>query len=194
MREFAKQVSDQESKVDILVNNAGVMMCPEWQTTDGFEMQFGTNHLGKLYHHYCRPVLNYDESGHFLLTMHLLPLLKKAPRARVVTVASSGHLVGKIHFNNINLKNGVYAPIKAYAQSKLANILFSRELAKRLGPESTVHTYSLHPGPVSTDLQRHSGGQSIMKCIGLTPEEGAQTTLYCALEPALDNETGQYYA
>jgi len=136
--------------------------------------------------------------------MHLLPLLKRSANARVITVSSSGHLVGKINFDNINLLNGVYAPTKAYAQSKLANVLFSRELARRLGgADSNVKTYCLHPGPVNTELQRHvynaegstsSAGKAIMKCVGLTPEMGAQTTLYCALEPSLDTESGAYYA
>ena len=133
--------------------------------------------------------------------MLLLPLLKRAPHARVITVASSAHLIGDINFNNINLMNGDYGRLKAYAQSKLANVLFSRELARRLGSDSTVHTYSLHPGVVHTEtlislvLDRTS-----MKCIcnlfnamGITPEQGAQTTLYCALEESLAHETGQYY-
>ncbi|CAG2178389.1 unnamed protein product, partial [Oppiella nova] len=93
---------------------------------------------------------------------------------------------------------GAYSPFKAYAQSKLANILFTRELAKRLGTKSNVRTYSLHPGPVYTELQRHSGlgsmGHKMAKKFFLTPEMGAQTTLYCALEDSLDKETGCYYA
>ena len=112
-------------------------------------------------------------------------------------MSSSGHLAGKINLDNPNLRNGVYAPWKAYAQSKLANVLFSRELAKRLGEDSHIKTYSLHPGPINTELQRHMAspvGNSFMKCVGLTPEEGAQTTLYCALEESLDKETGHYYS
>ena len=92
--------------------------------------------------------------------MLLLPLLKRAPYARVITVASSAHLIGDINFTNINLVNGDYGRLKAYAQSKLANVRFSRELARRLGSDSTVHTYSLHPGPVHTEIQRHASYQA----------------------------------
>ncbi|CAG2112079.1 unnamed protein product [Medioppia subpectinata] len=178
VRRFAQQVSDREAVVDILINNAGIAFIPEAKTVDGFEMQFGTNHL-----------------GHFLLTLHLLPLIKKSKLGKVVTVASSGHLVGKINFDNINLLNGAYAPVKAYGQSKLANILFSRELSHRLGADSTVRTYSLHPGAVNTVRpETRSVASTFLKLTGLTPEMGAQTTLYCALDPQLDNETGCYYA
>ena len=90
------------------------MFCPEWKTEDGFEMQFGVNHL-----------------GHFLLTNLLLDLLKASAPARIVNVASLGHLFGKMYWDNINMRNS-YSPIMAYAQSKLANVLFTRELSKRL--------------------------------------------------------------
>ncbi|XP_054152560.1 retinol dehydrogenase 11-like [Oppia nitens] len=182
VRMFADEVKQCVDRLDILVNNAGVMMCPEWKTMDGFELQFGTNHL-----------------GHFLLTMHLLPLIKQASTARIITVSSSGHMMGKIHLDNINLRNGAYTSWKAYAQSKLANVLFTRELARRLGGlNSNVKTYCVHPGPVNTDLQRHRdggpAGRLLLKCIGLTPEMGAQTSLYCALDADLDKQTGCYYA
>ena len=100
-----------------------------------------------------------------------------------MTASSSGHLVAKINFNNINLRNGLYATWKAYTQSKLAKVLLSRELAKRLG--SHIKAYCLHPEPINTDLQRNNNslvGKAFMKCSGLTPEEGAQTTLYCVLK------------
>ncbi|CAG2111103.1 unnamed protein product [Medioppia subpectinata] len=181
VREFAQQVSQNTDCVDILVNNAGVMNTPEWSTADGFEMQFGTNHL-----------------GHFLLTMLLLPLLQNSPKARVVNVSSIGHMAGKIHLDNINLRNGAYSPFKSYAQSKLANVLFAREMAKRLGPSTTVNTYSLHPGAVHTELARHSGGgqlgDKIMGSMFLTPELGAQTSLHCILDEGLDGESGFYYS
>ena len=125
--------------------------------------------------------------------MLLLPLLKRAPHARVITVSSSAHLLGTLYFTNINLTNGAYGRLEAYTQSKLANILFTRELARRLGPESTVHTYSLHPGVVSTELGRHLYDMSLLKWLFLTPEQGAQTSLYCALDESLAKETGQYY-
>ncbi|CAG2174505.1 unnamed protein product [Oppiella nova] len=183
VRHFAKELSQLESKVDILINNAGVYGCPEWQTEDGFEMQMGTNHL-----------------GHFLLTLHLIPLLKKSSAARVVTVSSCMHLMGEINIDNINLRNGIYDPVKAYNHSKLANILFSRELAKRL-IKTNINTYSLHPGVIQTDIQRYSKTDSksktdlgiFEKYFMLKPCLGSQTTLYCTLDESLDNESGFYY-
>ncbi|CAG2177036.1 unnamed protein product, partial [Oppiella nova] len=122
----------------------------------------------------------------------------KSPNARIINVASIGHMAGKIHLDNINLRNGAYSPFKAYAQSKLANILFTREMARRLGYKTNIKTYSLHPGAVNTELVRHSNlgsiGDKIMKSIFLSPEMGSQTSLYCALEDSLDNESGFYYS
>ncbi|CAG2104906.1 unnamed protein product [Medioppia subpectinata] len=187
VRKCVEELSGLETKVDILINNAGVAGCPEWQTEDGFEMQFGTNHL-----------------GHFLFTLHLIPLLKKAPAGRIVTVAAGGHNSGQIHLDNINLRNGVYHPIFAYTQSKLANVLFSRELAKRLR-HSNINTYSLNPGAIATDLQRHMGEADTQEGVGaaikrwfkhnflMTPLMGSQTTLYCALDDELADQTGYYY-
>ncbi|CAG2111039.1 unnamed protein product, partial [Medioppia subpectinata] len=177
VRKCVEELSDLETKVDILINNAGVMACPEWQTEDGFEMQFGTNHL-----------------GHFLLTMHLLPLLRSSPAARIINVSSSMHLMGEINLDNINLQHGVYDPTKAYAQSKLANVLFTRELAKRLD-KTNVNIYSLNPGAISTDLQRHTTFSDgfFKRNFFLKPCLGSQTTLYCALDESVANESGFYY-
>jgi len=132
-----------------------------------------------------------------------VPLLKKSSAARIVNVSSSAHKFEKIHLNNINLRNGDYHPFFAYGQSKLANVLFSRELAKRLR-HTYINTYSLHPGVIDTDLSRHVGetddklkGKGFMgflrRNLCLTPFMGSQTTLYCALEEDLDDETGYYY-
>ncbi|CAG2109543.1 unnamed protein product [Medioppia subpectinata] len=187
VRKCVEELSGLETKVDILINNAGIAGCPEWQTEDGFEMQFGTNHL-----------------GHFLFTLHLIPLIKKAPAGRIVTVAAGGHNRGQIHLDNINLRNGVYHPIFAYTQSKLANVLFSRELAKRLR-HSNINTYSLNPGAIATDLQRHMGQSDTQEGVGaaikrwfkhnflMTPLMGSQTTLYCALDDEFADQTGYYY-
>ncbi|CAG2176732.1 unnamed protein product [Oppiella nova] len=181
VREFAKNVSQIESNIDILINNAGIGMCPEWQTKDGFEMQFGTNHL-----------------GHFLLTLSLLPLLQKSPKARVITVSSNTHKLAKIDFENINLRNGAYTTMKAYKQSKLSGVLFIRELAKRLGLSSTVTTYVLHPGTIKSDLSRNmESGKALYDLLTtllyIKLDIGCQTTLYCALEESLDNESGFFY-
>jgi len=129
-----------------------------------------------------------------------VPLLKKSSAARIVNVSSSAHKFGEIHLNNINLRNGDYNPWFAYGQSKLANVLFSRELAKRLR-HTYINTYSLNPGAIDTDLQRHveksddkPKGKGFMKRnLLMTPFMGSQTTLYCALEEDLDDETGYFY-
>ena len=128
----------------------------------------------------------------------MLPLLKESTNARIVTVSAKLYIMSDIHFDNINLGQGVYTPLKGYAQSKLANILFTRELAKRLGTNSNIKTYSLHPGIIKTDLGRHVTNNSkiynlYMKMFFLNEEEGSQTTLYCALDDNLENETGHYY-
>ena len=138
VRKFADSILKRASRLNILINNAGIMMCPYQKTKDGFEMQFGTNHL-----------------GHFLLTMLLLELIKKSAPSRIINVSSIGHTLGsgKIHFDDINFERD-YTPYEAYFHSKLANVLFTRELSKRLeGSHVTVN--SLHPGAVKTDLERH---------------------------------------
>lgn len=194
VRLFAKQVSQTVSAIDILINNAGVMLGPDRLTEDGFEMHFGTNHLGIKNSVFWVSCFG-SKLGHFLLTLSLIPLLKKSTKARVVTVSSCGHLWGKIDLGNLNPKNG--DPVEAYNSSKLANVLFTRELAKRLGPASPVTTYCLHPGVIFTDIVRHLPLFKliaiILKLILIDVEMGSQTTLYCALEQSLDNESGHYY-
>jgi NAD(P)-dependent dehydrogenase (short-subunit alcohol dehydrogenase family) len=132
-----------------------------------------------------------------LLTLSLLNLLKKSSNARIINVSSTAHMTGKIHFENINLRNNKYSPFKAYSQSKLANILFTRELAKRLGKNSNIKVYCLHPGIIRTDLMRHMTPNAflnfLVKIFYIDVEKGAQTTLFCALEESLENETGLYY-
>ncbi|CAG2180543.1 unnamed protein product, partial [Oppiella nova] len=96
-------------------------------------------------------LINNAAIGHNLLTLQLLSLLQKAPKSRVVTVSSRVYASGRIHFENIHLRNGAFEMLAAYSQSKLANILFTRELAKRLGADTTINAYSLHPGAVNTE-------------------------------------------
>ncbi|XP_052007859.1 retinol dehydrogenase 11 [Xyrauchen texanus] len=184
VRALAKDVHETEERLDILINNAGIMMCPKWQTEDGFEMQLGTNHL-----------------GHFLLTNLLLDLLKKSSPSRVVNVSSLAHETGKMHFDDINLDKN-YDPHTSYLQSKLANVLFNRELAVRL-QGSGVTTYALHPGVIRTELGRHLFPSLplwkrllIIPFIFLikTPWQGAQTTIYCAVDESLQNSSGLYYS
>ncbi|WP_416975788.1 oxidoreductase [Streptomyces sp. 4F14] len=151
-----------------LVNNAGIMMIPEGRTTDGFEIQFGTNHL-----------------GHFALTNLLLPYVED----RVVTVASSAHRGGRIHFDDVNLTSG-YTPVRAYAQSKLANLLFTLELQRRLtAANSPVRALAAHPGWSATNLQSHHGNplaRGFMavgnRLLAQSDRAGALPTLYATTQ------------
>lgn len=197
IRIAALQLLQEETRLDILVLNAGVMMAPNQpKTADGFDMQMGTNHL-----------------GHFLLTRMLISLLKKTanehnPDVRVVTVASMAHGMADapIRLHDLNWeKEEDFSPGQAYFQSKLANILFSRELGKRLGG-SGITTYSLHPGVIATELNRHAAKSSdklaflfnfVHAAFGgiiKTPLHGAQTTLFCSLEESLKGITGKFYS
>ncbi len=133
---FAENVRDAHSRLNVLINNAGVMGIPQRSTADGFEMQLGTNYL-----------------GHFALTGLLLPLLLHTPHARVVSVSSGAHLIGRINFDDLQSVNQ-YGNWRAYGQSKLANLLFAYELQRRLA-DNLVDTISLavHPGYADTNLQ-----------------------------------------
>src|SRR3984893_11343482 len=134
VREFA---AGWEGDIDLLINNAGVMVPPLSRTADGFELQFGTNHL-----------------GHFALTNLLLEHIT----GRVVTVSSTGHKIGTIDFDDLNWEHRRYRAWRAYGQSKLANLLFTAELQRRLtGAGSTVLSMAAHPGYAATNLQSHAG-------------------------------------
>ena len=181
VREFAEEFLSKYSRLNILINNAGIMGCPYGKTEDGFEMHIGTNHF-----------------GHFVLTNLLLKALVKGAPARVVTVSSDGHrFKGEIHFDDINNEKRPYSKIAGYGQSKMANILFSRELHVR-GKDYGITTYSLQPGVVNTELSRHSYRALLIsltfgKLYGLTPVQGAQTTIYCAVEEGLEKYSGGYF-
>ncbi|KAL9913027.1 retinol dehydrogenase 13-like [Glossina fuscipes fuscipes] len=185
IHKFVDEFKKEQSHLDILINNAGVMRCPRSITTDGFEMQLGVNHL-----------------GHFLLTNLLLDSLKKSAPSRIVVVSSLAHTRGEINLADLNSEIS-YDEGKAYNQSKLANVLFTRELAKRLqGTGVTVN--ALHPGVVDTELFRHmSFFNSFFASLIFrplvwpflkTPKFGAQTTLYAALDEDLHNVSGQYFS
>jgi len=185
VRECAEQLGNSLEKIDILINNAGIMACPKMKTKDGFEMQFGTNHL-----------------GHFLLTNLLMPQLKKAaPGARIVNVSSMAHEPGRMNWEDINYDTAPYDRFTSYSQSKLANILFTKELARK-GEGSGVHAYALHPGVIATDLGRHLEDMNgCMRCIWKcfapfikTPESGANTSIYCAVEESIADHNGRYYS
>ena len=180
IRSFAEEFTRKYSILDILINNAGVVTIKRQLTKDGFEMDLGVNHL-----------------GHFLLTNLLLEPLKAAEQGRIVVVASGAYKIGALHYEDPTLARR-FNPAKAYARSKLANILFTKELAARLqGTRVTVNC--VHPGAVGTNIgvNRETGfGKSILKLLSyffLTPEQGADTAIYLATEPDLQEVTGQYY-
>jgi len=168
VKQFASAVLQQTDRIDILANNAGVMFCPYSLTADGLEMQMGTNHF-----------------GHFYLTQLLLPTLLKS-QARVVIVSSSAHsfFTGPqgIDYPRMAAKE-TYNDKEAYGHSKLANVYHAAELQRRYGDKG-LKVYSLHPGGVSTALQRHIGMDAIRQpfqhVLFRTPSQGAQTTLFCA--------------
>ena len=136
VRRFADTLRARYDTLALLINNAGVMALPYRRTVDGFEMQFGTNHL-----------------GHFALTGLLLPAILATPRARVVTVSSGAHTNGSIDFDNLDGSKG-YRPWRAYAQSKLANLLFAYELQRRFAAAgATALSVGCHPGWAATNLQ-----------------------------------------
>ena len=184
IRKFCSEVLAEEPRLDILINNAGIMRCPYWKTEDGFEMQFGVNHL-----------------GHFLLTNLLLDRIKEAPAGRIVVVSSLAHKRAKeINFDDINSTQS-YDRKFAYGQSKLANNLFTIALHKRLA-ETNVIVNCLHPGIIYTELGRYMKISLWMKVlllpVGLlilkTPWQGAQTTIYCAVDKEVDGVSGLYFA
>jgi NAD(P)-dependent dehydrogenase (short-subunit alcohol dehydrogenase family) len=178
IRRFAEGYVQIFAKVDVLVNNAGVISLDRRETQDNLEEQFGVNHI-----------------GHFLLTLLLLPCMNSG--SRIVVVASGAHKVGKIHFDDYNLKKGFHV-VKAYGQSKLANILFARELAERV-KHLGITVNCCHPGAVATSMgvDRDTGfGKSItrlLKPIFLTPEEGAKTAIYLATSNDVIKVTGKYF-
>jgi len=186
VRAFAAEFRKKYAVLDILICNAGVMMTPLSLTADGFELQFGVNHL-----------------GHFLLTMELLPVILKAPAPRIVIVSSMGHALftHTINYDSVRGEKvaSLYNPRVMYGQSKLANVLFASELQRRLNkiaPKALV--FSLHPGNIQTNLVRHLP-QPIPLLLGWigslflkTPIEGAQTQIFAALASELVNSPGAY--
>ncbi len=189
----AEQIKEVHPGIDLLVLNAGVMACPLTRTKQGFEMQLGTNHI-----------------GHFLLSKLLLDSVIAAGTAarpsRVVVVSSIAHAMGRIWLDDLNYEKRWYEAWSAYGQSKLANVLFARQLAKRLAAEnhSNVLVYCLHPGSIQTNLQRHSVFSKLFQGLFArfpfwrgkfafstkTIPEGAATTMVACLRPGL--EPGSY--
>ncbi|XP_046592306.1 retinol dehydrogenase 13 isoform X3 [Neodiprion lecontei] len=185
IRQFVDRFKKEQSKLHILVNNGGVMRCPKSTTADGIETQLGVNHM-----------------GHFLLTNLLLDRLKSSAPSRIINVSSIAHKRGDIDVTDLNSEKD-YDPAKAYAQSKLANILFTNELARKL-QGTGVTANAVHPGIVDTDIIRHMGFyNSTFSKIFLypfawpfikTPKQGAQTCIYAALDPSLKDVSGKYFS
>jgi NAD(P)-dependent dehydrogenase (short-subunit alcohol dehydrogenase family) len=175
VRAFAGAFKGRYQALHTLINNAGVMHPPFGKTKQGFETQFGVNHL-----------------GHFALTGLLLDVITRTPGARIVTVSSGAHRMGRIDFDNLNAEKG-YRSNGAYAQSKLANLLFTYELQRRLeavGKEAMA--VAAHPGWTATNLQQHSGLLNFLnQFFAQTPEMGALPTLRAATAP--DVRGGDYY-
>jgi NAD(P)-dependent dehydrogenase (short-subunit alcohol dehydrogenase family) len=180
VRAFAERFSNSRDGLDLLINNAGVMASPRRKTADGFELQFGTNHL-----------------GHFALTGLLLPRMDGRDDARVVTVSSGAHRMGRIDFDDLQSERW-YWRWGAYGQSKLANLLFAFELDRRLrSAGSTVRSVAAHPGYAATNLQSAAVPQpdrALMVVSNLvmaqSAEMGALPILYAATEPGI--EGGSY--
>ncbi len=190
VRAFADEFLGEHETLTGLVNNAGIMNTPYWKTANGFESQLGVNHL-----------------GHFLLTELLTDLLKRSAPSRVVNVSSCFHdramgREGDIHFEDLHFESTKYDGWKAYAQSKLANVLHAQELARRL-QGTGVTCVSVHPGWVRTRLVRNSAPvwvqnyvlRPALQALGMIePWVGAQSTLYALLSPDVPQHPGAYFS
>jgi NAD(P)-dependent dehydrogenase (short-subunit alcohol dehydrogenase family) len=185
VRSFASTVVAEYPQLELLVNNAGITMKSRTTTTDGFETTFGVNHL-----------------GHFLLTNLLhAPLAAAGGTARVVVVASDAHKMarGGLNFDDLQ-STGKYSPLRVYGASKLANILFTREIARRWKADA-ITVNAVHPGFVATRLGRDGDGgwlgdvaMTLGKPFARTPEKGARTSVYVATAAELASVTGEYFA
>ncbi len=180
VREAAATLHDRHARLDLLINNAGIMMTPYATTADGFESQFGINHL-----------------GHFALTGLLLDLLLAVPGSRVVTVSSNAHRAGRINFDDLGSRRR-YGRVSAYGQSKLANLAFTYALDRRLRQAGAgTAALAAHPGTASTDLTRYlpplfqAGNRAVGRIIAQSASMGALPILRAATDP--DAEGGEYY-
>ncbi|MCP4140799.1 MAG: SDR family oxidoreductase [Chloroflexi bacterium] len=180
IRALAQGFQDKYDRLDVLVNNAGATFGERLESVDGIEMTFALNHL-----------------GYFLLTNLLADILVTSRPSRVINVSSSLHRLGKLDFDNIPFKEG-YARSKAYQRSKLANIGFTYEMARRFS-NNDVTINAMNPGLVATNVGEVAGGVVakmkgvVDKIAGLTPEEGAQTIIYLAASPDVAGVTGRYF-
>jgi NAD(P)-dependent dehydrogenase (short-subunit alcohol dehydrogenase family) len=183
IRAFARRFLKRHDRVNILVNNAGVMACPFGRTTEGFEMQFGSNHL-----------------GHFLMTCLIAETLVRGAPSRVVSLSSRGHTLSPVVFEDIHFDHRPYDKWLSYGQSKTANILFAVELDRRL-ERSGVHANAVHPGVIMTDLARHLVPEDLEALRARQPSgelkfksiaAGAATSAYAATARELEGKGGLY--
>src|SRR5467141_1846229 len=177
VRAAAAALRARHPRIDLLVNNAGVMFPPRQTTVDGFELQLGTNHL-----------------GHFALTGLLLGQMLPVPGSRVVTVSSLAHRIrARINFDDLQAERS-YSRVAAYSQSKLANLMFSYELQRRLSGEGTTIAVAAHPGLAATELARYTPAASaaLARLISQKPAMGALPVLRAATDPGA--LAGQYYS
>ncbi|MEM9707769.1 MAG: SDR family NAD(P)-dependent oxidoreductase [Pseudomonadota bacterium] len=183
IRAFAERMLAKHPKIDILINNAGVMASPYMETSDGFELQFGSNHL-----------------GHFLMTSLLMPAFGEG--SRVVALSSSAHQFAPVMFDDIGFKTKDYDKWAAYGQSKTANALFAVGLNERL-KEKGAEAFAVHPGVIQTELARHMTEEDIAMFSGgieagtipmKTVPQGAATQVFAATAPELSGKGGSYLA
>lgn len=189
VKRFALGFASDNTALDLLINNAGVMACPEMRVGPGWELQFGTNHM-----------------GHFALATTLLPLLQRTERPRVVALSSTGHKLSAIRWDDPNWTDGSYDKWKAYGQSKTANSLFALGINARL-KDSGGQAFAVHPGGIFTPLQRHLPTEEMIvlgwlneqgeisdgaRAMFKTPTQGCTTTLWAATSPLLDGKGGVY--
>lgn len=176
-----ERLQNDYAQVKVLVNNAATLFSTYKESVDGVEMQWAVNHL-----------------GYYLMTMGLLPLLKASENARIVNVASSAHLKATMHWDDPELKSD-YNITQAYGQSKLANVMFTRALAKRLKPLN-ICVFAAHPGLVKTKLGSkktnliHSLMWRFFSSFGVKSDEGAATSVYLATAPDIEELSGKYFA
>ncbi|SDX31929.1 SDR family oxidoreductase [Paenibacillus sp. CF384] len=182
IREAAAELANRTSHLDVLVNNAGVITLKREETADGFERQLGVNHL-----------------GHYLLTGLLLPLLRQSQSARIVNVSSGAHKIGTMDYGDPGMSKS-FTVWRAYSRSKIANIWFTKELARRLSGTG-IPVYALHPGVVSTDIgvNRNTGFgalvHKLMRPFFQTAEQGSATAVFLAsaAESEIGGKSGDYF-
>lgn len=179
IRQLAAEFKANYGRLHVLVNNAGAIFMNRRESVDGLEMTFALNHL-----------------GYYLLTMLLLDTLKASAPARIINVTSGAHFGGRINFDDLQMQKR-YAGFRAYSASKLANVLFTYELARRLEGHN-VTANCLHPGFVASNFAKNNGllsriGMTLLRPLALSADKGAETSVYLASSPEVEGVTGSYF-